>query len=100
MTDTEQPGSGLDQGECSGMVEEPDHLKPGRHQRAQTLEQLDCGCYRYCDSCTDSRPTDSDLIHFSRNLTQFLGEAWCDWGHWEATELNSLNFYDDRVGLE
>ena len=55
--------------------------------------QLDCGCFRYCDSCTDSNPSDSDL-EFSRSIAERLGEAWFDWGHWHATEFSAVCIQD------
>ena len=56
---------------------------------SDSLEQLDCGCFRYCDHCTDSRPRTDDIVEFSRDLADFLGEGWSDWDRWEATELTA-----------
>lgn len=57
------------------------------------LTQLDCGCFRYCDSCTDNKPSDSDL-EFSRSIAESLGEAWFDGGHWHATEFSAVRILD------
>lgn len=57
------------------------------------LTQLDCGCFRYCDSCTDNKPSASDL-EFSRAIAESLGEAWFDWGHWHATEFSTVRILD------
>lgn len=56
---------------------------------ANGLERLDCGCYRYCQEHTSSRPRDADLMEFSQNLINFLGEGWYDWARWEATEFSA-----------
>lgn len=55
--------------------------------------QLDCGCFRYCDSCTDTRPSDPDL-EFSRLIAESFGEAWFDWGHWNTTEFSVVRIQD------
>ena len=57
------------------------------------LTQLDCGCLRYCDSCIDNQPSDSDL-EFSRSIAESFGEAWFDWGHWHATEFSAIHIQD------
>jgi hypothetical protein len=57
-----------------------------------SLTQLDCGCFRYCDSCTDNQPSDSDL-EFSRSIAESFGEAWFDWRHWNATEFSATRIH-------
>jgi hypothetical protein len=56
-----------------------------------SLEQLPCGCYRYCDSCSDSAPCEDDIVGFARALQEHFGEAWFDSERWDATELSSLS---------
>jgi hypothetical protein len=60
-----------------------------RAKIARAPDRLECGCFRYCDSCTDNTPSDTDL-EFSRSIAESFGEAWFDSGQWNATDFSRV----------